>query len=129
LKTRHPRVRHSLTLPSGGAAPSFGPVIAGVLTEKLGWRWIFWFLVIFTATYLVVVALLLPETQRKLVGNGSIATRGLHRSLFDVLTKNRRAGSSQLVVSNERASRCCSATLLEGVTYRPVAYSILDALF
>ncbi|CAI4213377.1 unnamed protein product [Parascedosporium putredinis] len=72
------------------AAPSFGPVIAGVLTQKLGWRWIFWFLVILTGTYFVVVALMLPETQRKIVGNGSIPTTGVHKSLFDTLTRDRK---------------------------------------
>ncbi|TLD30943.1 hypothetical protein PspLS_01947 [Pyricularia sp. CBS 133598] len=72
------------------AAPSFGPVIAGVLTQKLGWRSIFWFLVILTGVYLALVLLLLPETQRKIVGNGIIPTHGLHKSLFDVLTKDSR---------------------------------------
>lgn len=33
--------------------------------------------------------LLLPETQRKLVGNGSIPAKGIHKSLFDHLTKSR----------------------------------------
>lgn len=74
---------------STNAAPSFGPVIAGALTQKLGWRAIFWFLVILTGVYLVVVVFLLPETQRKLVGNGSIPARGMHRCLFDKFTKDR----------------------------------------
>jgi MFS family permease len=85
----------SPSLHSTGAAPSFGPVVAGVLAQKLGWRWIFWLLVILTGTYLVVVALFLPETQRKLVGNGSLPARGIHRSLFDVFTKSRRARPSE----------------------------------
>ncbi|KAI6378421.1 hypothetical protein MCOR25_002288 [Pyricularia grisea] len=72
------------------AAPSFGPVIAGVLTQQLGWRSIFWFLVILTGIYLAIVLLLLPETQRKIVGNGSMPTRGLHRSLFDALNRHSR---------------------------------------
>ncbi len=38
--------------------------------------------------------LFLPETQRKVVGNGSVPAKGLHRSLFDVFTKSRRAESS-----------------------------------
>ncbi|KAI9375237.1 major facilitator superfamily domain-containing protein [Aspergillus egyptiacus] len=72
------------------AAPSFGPVIAGVLTQKLGWRWIFWFLVILTGVYLIVVIIMLPETQRKVVGNGSVRARGIHRSVFDLLTNDRK---------------------------------------
>lgn len=75
---------------STNAAPSFGPVIAGAFAEKLNWRWIFWFLVIMTGTYWLVVVLFLPETQRKIVGNGSIPTRGIHRSLFDSFVKDRK---------------------------------------
>ncbi|KAH7324677.1 major facilitator superfamily domain-containing protein [Stachybotrys elegans] len=74
------------------SAPSFGPVIAGALAQQLGWRWIFWFLVILTGSYFVILLLGLPETQRKVVGNGSIQTRGIYRSLFDYLTKDRKSG-------------------------------------
>jgi MFS family permease len=66
-----------------------------VLAQKLGWRWIFWFLVILTGTYLVIVLFLLPETQRKIVGNGSVPARGIHRSAFDSFTRNRKAKGDQ----------------------------------
>ncbi|KAK4186218.1 major facilitator superfamily domain-containing protein [Podospora australis] len=75
---------------STNAAPSFGPVIAGILAQKLGWRSIFWFLVILTGIYLIFVILLLPETQRKVVGNGSIPPKGIHKSLFYSFIKNWR---------------------------------------
>ncbi|KAF6821885.1 hypothetical protein CPLU01_12333 [Colletotrichum plurivorum] len=71
------------------AAPSFGPVIAGALAQQ-SWRWIFWFLVILTGAYLLVVLTLLPETQRKIVGNGSVKSRGAHKSLFDFFTRDRQ---------------------------------------
>ncbi|KAL2024347.1 hypothetical protein VTK56DRAFT_8829 [Thermocarpiscus australiensis] len=87
------------------AAPSFGPVIAGVLAQKLGWRWIFWFLVILAGAYLVLVLLLLPETQRKVVGNGSVPARGIHRSLFDPLTKARRTHPSERADDSRDAAR------------------------
>ncbi|KXH26488.1 hypothetical protein CSAL01_05411 [Colletotrichum salicis] len=68
----------------------FGPVIAGLLTEKLSWRWIFWSLITLTGTYLLIVVTLLPESQRRIVGNGSLKTQGVHRSLFDSLVRHRK---------------------------------------
>ena len=48
-----------------------GPIIGGALAGSLGWRFVFWFLAIYAAVFLVVLILLLPETLRLLVGNGS----------------------------------------------------------
>uniref|UniRef100_A0A0D2YDG4 Major facilitator superfamily (MFS) profile domain-containing protein n=1 Tax=Fusarium oxysporum (strain Fo5176) TaxID=660025 RepID=A0A0D2YDG4_FUSOF len=62
-------------------APSLGPVLGGILAEKLCWRWIFWFLSILTGGTLVILALLLPETQRKIVGDGSLPARGIYWSV------------------------------------------------
>jgi MFS family permease len=73
-------------------APSFGPVISGALAETIGWRWIFWLLTILTATYSAALVLFFPETQRKLVGNGSRRVRGLlYRNLFSAVTSHRHA--------------------------------------
>lgn len=74
---------------STNAASSFVPVIAGALTRGLGWRLIFWLLVILTGIYIIIVVFLLPETQRKLVGSGNIPTQGMHKCLFDRFTKGR----------------------------------------
>ncbi|KAH6964868.1 major facilitator superfamily domain-containing protein [Fusarium venenatum] len=47
-----------------------GPIIGGALAGPLGWRSIFWFLVIYSGIFLICLALLLPETLRSIVGNG-----------------------------------------------------------
>lgn len=52
--------------------PAFGPVIGGILAQFLGWRSIFWFLVIVAGCFLVPFALTVPETGRNVVGNGSV---------------------------------------------------------
>ncbi|KAI0172987.1 MFS general substrate transporter [Hypoxylon sp. FL1284] len=48
-----------------------GPVIGGALAGSLGWRAIFLFLAIYSAVFLVILVLLLPETLRSIVANGS----------------------------------------------------------
>ncbi|KAL0472618.1 MFS transporter [Neurospora intermedia] len=51
--------------------PSLSPVIGGVIGQYLGWHAIFWFCLIYTGVWLVPYILLVPETCRNVVGNGS----------------------------------------------------------
>jgi multidrug resistance protein len=53
-------------------APAIGPTIGGLLARFLGWRSIFWFLAIICGVYLAVYVVFMPETSRKIVGDGSI---------------------------------------------------------
>ncbi|KAG8420288.1 hypothetical protein J3459_011193 [Metarhizium acridum] len=48
-----------------------GPVIGGAIAGSLGWKAIFWFLAIYSGIFLCSLTLLLPETLRALVVNGS----------------------------------------------------------
>ncbi|KAH9965123.1 MFS general substrate transporter [Lactifluus volemus] len=52
--------------------PTIGPVIGGGLAQAFSWRAIFWFLCIASATCALGLFLLLPETLRSIVGDGSI---------------------------------------------------------
>lgn len=47
-------------------------MLGGALTYAAGWAWIFWFLTIVTISGLSLIVLFLPETNRNIVGNGSI---------------------------------------------------------
>ncbi|KAK0631262.1 major facilitator superfamily domain-containing protein, partial [Immersiella caudata] len=58
---------------------SIGPVIGGIITEYFGFHAIFWFLFILGSLALLLVLFFLPETLRRIAGNGSIPLRGLHR--------------------------------------------------
>lgn len=73
------------------AAPSLGPVIGGILAEYAGWRWIFRFLAILSGLVLGLFALLLPETSRKVVGNGSLRPLGIGQSLLTLRKRQKRS--------------------------------------
>jgi multidrug resistance protein len=77
--------------------PSFGPTIGGILAQYLGWRSIFWFLVIFTSCLLVVFTFFFPETCRNVVGNGSIPAKGVNLSILGYLQQRRHARSAESI--------------------------------
>lgn len=61
--------------------PSFGPLVGGVLADRAGWQWVFWFLLITGGSFLLVLFLFFPETARSIVGNGSVpAPHGINRA-------------------------------------------------
>lgn len=73
--------------------PAIGPILGGVLSQLLGWRSIFWFLVILTVAFLVPFLAAFPETGRHIVGNGSAPPQRWNVSVFSYLksrTNNRR---------------------------------------
>lgn len=82
---------------NGGAltGPALGPVLGGILAAFLGWRSIFWFLVIFAGVLLVLLLLAFPETGRNVVGNGSIAPQRWNRDLLSILRARRTLPRAQ----------------------------------
>jgi MFS family permease len=73
------------TLAGSLLGPAIGPVIGGVLAQFLGWRAIFWFLMIMGSAFLVTMVIFFPETARSQVGNGSIPPKGWNMSLINYL--------------------------------------------
>ncbi|KAI9733473.1 MAG: hypothetical protein M1818_007221 [Claussenomyces sp. TS43310] len=69
--------------------PTIGPIIGGLLNEFLGWRSIFWFCTIFGGVTLVILLLFMPETCRKIVGNGSFAPQPWNVSALDYFARRR----------------------------------------
>ena len=76
--------------------PAFGPIIGGLLNKFLGWRAIFWFLAVFSGSVFLIILVALPETCRKIVGNGSIPPPGYSMSVLTYLhlRKQRKAGTA-----------------------------------
>ncbi|KAK4129109.1 MFS general substrate transporter [Parathielavia appendiculata] len=79
----------------GVVGVSLGAIIGGILSDFLGWRSIFWFLVLSAGVVLVLILVFLPETARAVVGNGSVRPAAWDLSLWDQLpsTKRRRVAS------------------------------------
>jgi predicted MFS family arabinose efflux permease len=55
----------------------------------MGWRAIFWFLTIYAGIVLVLLSVVLPETLRCKVGNGSVPAKGISNSLFAYIQRRR----------------------------------------
>jgi predicted MFS family arabinose efflux permease len=60
-------------------APPIGPILGSVIADRLRWPYIFWLLCILSCVTLFVIFISLPETARRIVGNGSIPPRGIYK--------------------------------------------------
>ena len=104
---RHSHVRSMVLMfqVSTNSAPSLGPIIGGVLAETISWHWIFWLLAIISGTNLLILTLIMPETGRRIVDDGSLrAPRPINRPIFPNLTSfASRGGNAE--VAPRRAIR------------------------
>ena len=83
----------------GILGPCISPIIGGLLGQRLGWHWVFWFLLIFSVAFFVPLLLFLPETCRKIVGDGSIPPPTLNTSVTDIIRHRKRAKAGLTVDS------------------------------
>ena len=55
---------------AANTGPTIGPLLGGIISDRAGWHWIFWFLTILGGSFLGILLLSFPETSRKIVKNG-----------------------------------------------------------
>ncbi|RGP81142.1 mfs multidrug [Fusarium longipes] len=58
---------------------AIGPVIGGLLNSAWGFRSIFWFLFALSVLVSILILVFLPETQRKIAGDGTIPLAGFYK--------------------------------------------------
>jgi multidrug resistance protein len=61
---------------------AIGPVFGGILSEYLGFRSIFYFLLGFAAAVIIALVLYLPETLRKIAGDGTKPLHGIYKPIL-----------------------------------------------
>lgn len=90
ITTREERGGYMGIFQAGLLSPvAIGPVLGGVFAQTLGWRAIFWFLTIYGGVFLIFLVIVLPETLRTMVGNGSKPAKGLSNSLLASIQRRR----------------------------------------
>ncbi|KAI6047960.1 MFS general substrate transporter [Pisolithus marmoratus] len=99
--------------------PTFGPVIGGVVTQTLGWRWILWFLAMASALCFVVLLAFFPETLRRLVGDGSVLPTRFYRPLVPLVGRGRQG------MTTEQLPRVSFVNPLRILTYPDILVLLL----
>lgn len=86
-----------------------GPVFGGILAQYLGFRSIFWFLVILSGLSLLSILFFLPETIRTVAGNGSVPLHGLYKPWIYYITDQK--GAKEDAIPAERKSKVTIKTV------------------
>lgn len=73
--------------------PTLSPIIGGLISQYWNWHGIFWFLLAFGGCFFVPLLLFLPETCRKVVGDGSVPPPTLNMNIIDKIRHANRAKS------------------------------------
>lgn len=74
--------------------PALGPVVGGFLSDKMGWRSIFWFLTILAVVAAILHLLFFPETCRLVVDNGSVPPPSSYRTLPQIISLRKEKSKS-----------------------------------
>ncbi|EME41510.1 hypothetical protein DOTSEDRAFT_73804 [Dothistroma septosporum NZE10] len=88
LATRGERGKYlAYAIMAATVGPALGPIAGGLLTQYLGWRAVFWFLLILGSVICLLIFIAFPETARPIVGDGSVPPQPWNKSLLQMLSK------------------------------------------
>lgn len=82
--------------------PTLGPLLGGVIADRVGWNWVFWFLTILGATFLLLLIIAFPETSRKIVDNGSLSQPRRNRPVLSLFAPFPRNASQDVSIDPAR---------------------------
>lgn len=99
-----------------------GPVFGGVLAQYLGFRSIFWFLVILSVLSLLSILFFLPETIRTVAGNGTVPLHGIYKPWIYYITGQKNAKED--AIPAERKSKVTIKTV-----FAPLGFLIEKDVF
>lgn len=83
-------------------------MLGGILAQYLGFRAIFVFLLILSSLTLGTIIVLLPETMRRIAGNGSVTLNGIYKPLINI----NKAPTSQPEPGSEAAGAKPRVTIM-----------------
>lgn len=99
---------------------ALGPVIGGLLAGSVGWKSIFWFLAAFSGLCVLGVLLVLPETLRRIAGNGEKPLDSWkHRPFLWAILRKR-----MLLNAQGEAEAACNASSAEIKPAEPLSAKI-----
>lgn len=75
--------------------PAVGPIVGGLVSQAWNWHAVFFFLSAFGGAYLLMMILILPESLRLLVGDGSLKPYGVWRTVIPISMTDKTFGKTK----------------------------------